>query len=307
MKIAHLSDLHICQKSRPKNLEKVRMLFEYALNKKADHFVITGDIVHLGEAEDFNAFRQALNEFDLLDSNRTTLVIGNHDIFGGVYLAEDILTFPQKCMAVDYQKKLLEFKNFFFETYENTLFQSADDTYPFAKIIGDIAFIGINSTRPYSRFKNPFASKGMVDDAQIKKMNRLLSRRELTGKIKIALIHHHFQKLGKKKPAFGSSFLINLESIGGKLKKKKRLLNVFRRHKINLVLHGHEHQSGHYQSKNLRFMNGGGSIDNNEPDRFKLNFIKVNPSKIQCKVKTIAYKDAFEERAVHVREPVMIS
>ena len=115
MKIAHLSDVHICQKSRPKNLERTKLLLDYALQQGVDHIVITGDIVHLGEVEDYIALRNLFQEFGLLDPFKLTLVIGNHDVFGGVYLAEDILSFPEKCESINYDAKLLEFKNHFFE------------------------------------------------------------------------------------------------------------------------------------------------------------------------------------------------
>ncbi len=298
MKIAHLSDLHICQKSRPQNLEKVRTLFEYALEENTDHFVITGDLVHLGETVDFLAFRQLLKEYDLLDPKRITLVIGNHDIYGGVHLAEDILTFPQKCKAVDYVKKLQEFKNYFFETYENTLVQSVKDIYPFVKIIHDVALIGINSTRQYSIVKNPFASKGLVDDAQLKKMKQLLSRRDLAGKRKIVLIHHYFHKISKSESK--NAYLINLESFGGKLRKKKRLMKIFRRYKIDLVLHGHEHESAEYRFKGLRFFNAGGSIDKNQPGELKINFIITKPTEIQTKVETVRFQKILMPQLISV-------
>ena len=86
MKIVHLSDLHISLKNLPQNLEYTERLVTYGLEMGADHFVFTGDISHEGKDEDFLAFRNLLERYRLLTSEKTTLVIGNHDIYGGVHL-----------------------------------------------------------------------------------------------------------------------------------------------------------------------------------------------------------------------------
>lgn len=288
MKIAHLSDLHICQKSRPKNLERARLLIGYALEQGVDHFVITGDIIHLNQEEDLVAFRNLLDEFDLLDSSRVTMVIGNHDIFGGVYLAEDILTFPKKCESVDFDKKVAQFKNIFFETFENTYYTSSDAIYPYAKIVGDVVFIGINSCSRYSKFRNPFAAKGKVGDKQLNNVQQILLKNEFQNKMKIVLIHHHFKKISDHSSLFHNSFLQNLESFGDKLQKKKRLIKLFRRHKVDLILHGHDHHCNEYWIKNLHFMNAAGCIDKNNPGELQINFVTVTTNAIKTEIRAIA-------------------
>jgi len=298
MKIAHLSDLHICQKSRPQNLERARRLIDYALEQRADHIVITGDIVHLGEAEDLIAFRNLLDEFDLLDSSRVSLVIGNHDIFGGIYLAEDILAFPKKCETIDYQKKIIEFKNYFFETFENTYFTSSNEIYPYAKIINDVVFIGINSCSPYSRLRNPFAAKGKVDKKQLENLRQIFSKTEFQHKIKIVLIHHHFKKINHHSSLFRNSFLQNIESFGDRLRKKKRLIKLFHRYNVDLILHGHDHHCNENWIEKLHFMNAAGCIDKNKPGELQINFITVTANTIQTEIRTIA-----EARSIKVEQP----
>jgi 3',5'-cyclic AMP phosphodiesterase CpdA len=296
MKIAHLSDLHICQKSRPKNLERARLLIDYALQQSVDHFVITGDIIHLNEGEDLVAFRNLLDEFDLLDSSRVTMVIGNHDIFGGVYLAEDILAYPKKCESVDFDKKIVEFKNYFFETFENTYFTSSQAIYPYAKIVGDVVFIGINSCSPYSKFRNLFAAKGKVGTRQVENIRQILSKTEFQNKIKIVLIHHHFKKINHHSSLFRNSFLQNLESFGDKLRKKKRLIKLFRRHKVDLILHGHDHHCNEYWIKNLHFMNAAGCIDKNVPGELQINFITITRNKIETEIQRISENCILEQK-----------
>lgn len=307
MKIAHLSDLHICQKSRPNNLEKTRWLIEYALQQQADHFVFTGDIVHLAKKEDFIAFRNLLDEFDLLDSSRTTLVIGNHDIFGGVYFAEDVLTFPQQCEAVDYHKRLIEFKNYFFETFENSYFPASHEPYPFAKKIGNVVFIGLNSIHKYSKLKNLTASKGEVGKIQLENLRQILSRREFQDKIKIVLVHHHFKKVSHRCSLFTNTLLRNIETYGNKLKNRKQVARLLARYKVDLILHGHEHDSHEYFYKDLHFMNAGGCIERNNQDELHINFITVASNKIKTEISMISENHILEYEANRSSNLVLMS
>lgn len=294
MKIAHLSDLHICQESRPKNLEKTRLLIDYALQQEVDHFVFTGDIVHLAKKEDFIAFRNLLDEFNLLDSSRVTLVVGNHDIFGGVHFAEDILTFPQKCEAVDYHKRVVEFKNYFFETFENTYFPASHVPYPFAKKIGDVVLIGINSIHRYSKLKNLTASKGEVGKIQLENLRQILSRSEFQDKIKIVLIHHHFQKVSHRCSLFTNTLLRNIETYGNKLKNRNQIARLLSKYKVDLILHGHEHDSHEYFYKGLHFMNSGGCIERNNHDELQINLITVSSNKIKTEIRRISEKNILQ-------------
>ncbi|MDZ7336554.1 MAG: metallophosphoesterase [candidate division KSB1 bacterium] len=305
MRIAHLSDLHICQKSRPKNLEKTRRLIDYALQQNTDHFVFSGDIVHLARPEDFIAFRHVLEEFQLLDSSRATLVIGNHDIFGGVYFAEDVLTFPQQCEAVDYHKRLIEFKNYFFETFENTYFPASHEPYPFAKKVGDVVFIGLNSIHPYSKWKNLFASKGMVDKNQLDHLRQIFQKGEFQNKTKIAIVHHHFRKVSYRCSLFKNTLLRNLETYGNKLKNRNQVARLLAKYHVDLVLHGHEHDSHEYFYKGVRFLNSGGAIEKNGNGQLRINFVTVRPNEILTETQAIAGLPQKEHLFIPELMPIM--
>ncbi len=307
MKIAHFSDLHICQKSRPRNLERTKLLIDYALKQETDHFVFTGDLVHLGNKEDFIALRNLLDEFNLLDSSRVTLVIGNHDIFGGVYFAEDVLTFPHKCEGIDYHKKLIEFKNYFFETFENTYFPATNDPYPFAKILGNVVLIGLNSIHPYSRWKNLFASKGLVGKEQRENFKQILSRTEFRDKMKIVLIHHHFRKVSHRCSLFANTLLRNIETYGNKLKNRKQIARLLGKYKVDLILHGHEHDSHEYFYKGLHFMNAGGCIEKNNQDELQLNFVTVAKNTIKTEIRKISNHSIWEYEASQNSDLVLLS
>ena len=81
MKIAHISDLHL------------NTIYSYSLENKADHLVITGDLTDNASEKDFEILRNLFRKNGLLNSERLSLVIGNHDIFGGLQSAEEIFFF----------------------------------------------------------------------------------------------------------------------------------------------------------------------------------------------------------------------
>ena len=68
---------------------------------KFDHLVITGDLTHNADYEDLEILRNLFQEYGLLNSERLSLVIGNHDIFGGPQAAEEVFQFPEKCKQID--------------------------------------------------------------------------------------------------------------------------------------------------------------------------------------------------------------
>ncbi len=287
MKIAHLSDLHICQQSRPNNLYRTELLIQYALDQGTDHFVITGDLIHLAREEDFIALRALFMKYDLLDSDRLSLVIGNHDIYGGVHLAEDVVKFPQKCQAVDYNMMIEKYNTYFFEAFENTYRYSPDAGYPFVKTVNDVAFIGINSTTEYSIFRNPFASKGVIEKSQLTGLKHILSRLRHQQVLKFVMMHHHIKRQNLNDSLFRNSALKNIEDLANNLWRKNRVINLLRRYHIDLILHGHEHYSGEYYHRNLHFLNGGGSIDKNKPGELMINFVHVKGKSFTSEVRVV--------------------
>jgi 3',5'-cyclic AMP phosphodiesterase CpdA len=289
MIIAHLSDLHICIKNKPQNLNRTKYLIESALKQEVSHFIITGDISHLCNPDDFLALRRLLEQYELLDSQKVSMVIGNHDIYGGVYLAEDILTFPGKCKTIDYYQKIHEFHNYFLEIFENTFLPFPDRRYPYAKKVDEILLIGVNSTMEYSRLNNPFASRGKVGRKQIKGLTEIFARPEFLNSKKIVMSHHHFSQRPLKSITLYKTFLHSIESYAGKLEKKKRLARVLRKNEVDLVVHGHLHESAAYERFSLKFLNGAGAIEKNTPGELKLNMISISPETIKTKIKLVHY------------------
>ncbi|MFA3784067.1 metallophosphoesterase [Melioribacteraceae bacterium 4301-Me] len=261
MKIAHISDLHLSNTFKEKNRFITQRLIEDALENGAEHFVVTGDIADNAQESDFLIFREILEKYNLLRSERTSIVIGNHDIFGGVQTAEDVLNFPYRCLNTDYDKKVNEFVSIFKELFENTIHYSKNEFFPYIKELKNTILFGVNSVAEYSKIKNPFASCGKVTKKQYLILDELFEFFKKTDKKKILMIHHHFYKKSKKTSSSDNALWDKIESYTMKLRGKKKLFKLFLQNKIDLVLHGHSHEMCDYHRKGIRFLNAGASVE----------------------------------------------
>lgn len=261
MKIAHISDLHIDAVNKLENYNRASDALEYISGLNADHIVITGDITQNADKESFELARKLFKKFNFLNSEKLSLVIGNHDIFGGVHLAEDIIQYPKQCILTDYNEKVQGFKRHYKECFSNIYQPSSENVYPYAKEFEDCVLIGINTISKYSIVKNPFASNGEVDKKQAERLEQILSSKAYKNKRKIILSHHHFAP--KENPPQNLLWK-RIENQTMKMRKKKKLLNLFVKYGVELVLHGHIHEIQLYKRKGIQFINAGGSVLNNK-------------------------------------------
>ena len=284
MRFAHISDLHFCTKHKRENISKMKKLIQHALDNGAQHFVITGDISDNADEKDFNVLRELLKNFDLLKSDKTSIVIGNHDIFGGPQTAQDVFNFPTKCMNTNYHQKVARFIDHFKELFENTIRPHDELYFPFVKIFKDVLLVGINSTAEYSRLKNPFASNGHVSKIQRQFLKATLTKNEFKNKIKIILAHHHFYPKNVASHSSERTLWNKIENYTMKLRGKKKLLELFLESNVKLVLHGHSHEMKEYFREEIRFINSGGSVDNGHKDETSLFLIDVFPFEITAEI-----------------------
>lgn len=265
MKIAHLSDPHINLQFHPSHLGRLRYVLEDALYAHgADHIVITGDLTSNADERDLAACRGLFEEMGLLDPTKLSLVIGNHDIFGGPHLAQDLLSFPGKCQSNPYDCHIEKFHEVFREVFRGC-YRLTESAYPYLKRIGDVAFVGLNSIARHSRLGNPVGSNGTIDDAQVDQMKELFKLAQFAeARSKIVMLHHHFFR--KKDEAQIHSYstgpgifnMIEQETL--KLRGKRKLLKAFSKAGIDTVLHGHVHFTGSYERKGIKFYNGAGAV-----------------------------------------------
>lgn len=301
MLIAHISDLHINTFFNDSILKRVNFLLKEISESKADHLIITGDITDNASERDLAIFSKLLKKYGYLDGEKLSIIIGNHDIFGGVQKAEDIFSFPDKCKLINYNSKLNYFLSFFTEAFNNCFYLSTKNCFPFAKKLDNVLLTGLNSIAPYSKLANPFGSNGEVDAGQLGELVDIFNNQNTDVKFRIVLIHHHFNKLkNESKSTFGNLWA-NIEKQTMKLRGKRRLLNLFRQYKVDVVLHGHIHESKEYERKGIRFLNAGATIRNNK-DHVQLNYLRIGKNKIDIEIERIAYPEGLRtERGINFK------
>jgi 3',5'-cyclic AMP phosphodiesterase CpdA len=273
--IAHISDLHLNSFYNESNYHRLNYLLKKLKNDKVEHLIFTGDLADNASEKDFLLIRGLLDKYKFLSGEKLTIIVGNHDIFGGVQRAEDIFNFPEKCRMVNYNQKLNEFASYFPEALANCYFISSNGYYPFAKIIGNALLIGVNSIAPYSKISNPFASNGEVNITQFNEIHTLLRKKHSNVRFKLILIHHHFNKFKAKSKSSLGNVWQNIEKQTMKLKNKRRLLNLFNEFQVDLILHGHLHESKEYYRKGIRFLNAGATLKSGKENAAKVNYIRL--------------------------------
>ncbi len=282
MRIAHLSDLHLSPDHFPERTEMFYEILSTCKTLAVDHIVITGDITNQAKPKEFAHARSILRDCGYLDPAKLTVTIGNHDIFGGPYYAEDVLTFPGFCKKTDYHAKVKEFYGAFHETFEGCKYFSSTSIFPFVKILKDVALVGINSVAQWNSLTNPLGSNGDVEKQQLKKLDEIFSGEMLKGKTIVVLIHHHFNKMESKKSAGNLERLWHaIESSTMKLWNKKRLFKLFHASSVTKVLHGHVHHHHHYHRKKVSFLNAGGTMFPNEFGHHLFHLLKAQPDGIE--------------------------
>lgn len=306
MRIAHLSDLHISTFLKKGNIGKTKKLLKYAVETGFDHLVITGDLSDNSEAKDFVILRKILENFNLLDSRKTTIIIGNHDIFGGVQTAIDVVNFPSKCLKTDFHQKVNDFVSNFKELFDECYFPIKDSYFPYAKVIGDVVLVGLNTIDYYSRLKNPFASNGKVGKKQRNGLKEILTNERFNGKRKFIMSHHHFYK-NTEQASSSSSVWNRIESYTLKLKGKKKLLKLFSDNNVELVLHGHSHEMRDYIRKGIRFLNAGGAVDNSLLKSASVIFIDINEN-IEAAIHSLDLGSKVKPETIYseISEPVLV-
>src|ERR1039457_4673226 len=141
MRIAHLSDCHINLKYHPQHLPRLRRALEDALERNgADHIIITGDLTSNADARDLLTVRRLFESLGILKSSKLTVIVGNHDIFGGPHLADDLLSFADRCRKLDFDEKVSIFQDMFAELFADTITMDAGG-YPFLKRVKNVCLL----------------------------------------------------------------------------------------------------------------------------------------------------------------------
>ncbi|MDQ3194364.1 MAG: metallophosphoesterase [Bacteroidota bacterium] len=278
-KIAHISDLHVNFNDEDGHGSNLIDLLSDIRDRNCDHVLVTGDIAENPDIQDFLYVRELFSHFDLLSSSGMSVIPGNHDIFGGAPAGTEFFRFPLICKKINYDEKLNQFIDLFKETFPD------NKSFPYLKIINNIAIVGINSVDRWSAKNNPEGSNGRIDHSSFVKLKKILSSKEITDKYIIVLIHHHFNKPKNDNEYPAHSLWLKVVNYKMKLYGRKKITELFRKYKVNLVLHGHTHINEIYVSKKTSVINSSAcSIPITDDMIRKYNIINIpgadDPEKI---------------------------
>lgn len=307
MRIAHISDLHLNTFYRDSHLKETRTILRYCRDKNIDHIIITGDLIDNASEVNLNLLKKSLTYFGYEKSSSLSVIPGNHDIFGGLQKADEIFSFPDRCRRTDYNSKLKLFNQTFTKSFDDCVYQGEQNSYPYAKILGDALIIGINSNAEYSAISNPFASNGEVSIEQFTEIVKILNEFGNFVKYKIIIIHHHFNKIESTSGFSSAGLWQNIEKQTMKLRKKKRLIGLFKDYGVDLILHGHLHNTQHYERKGLNFLNAGGSIKSPDSNKLKFNILTITKDSITSEVKKISGDYKNEDSVNHPTEVNLVA
>lgn len=231
MRIAHLSDLHLLdlEGAVPFRLFNKRLTgyLNLRFHRKSvhkpfaaeaaarairkldvDHVAITGDVSNLALEREFERVRRFVEDDLGFSADRVSIVPGNHDTYtSGSHRARRF----EKC----------------FEKYlQSDIDVAGDGPFPFVKLRGPAAIIGLSTARP----RPPFMASGSLGGAQLAGLRRALSHPEVTRRTVVLLQHHPWHHKGRV-----HLFLEGLWDAGAEA---EALRHVER----GLLLHGHQHR-----------------------------------------------------------------
>ncbi|HEY4613770.1 MAG TPA: metallophosphoesterase [Bacteroidota bacterium] len=282
-KLVHISDPHLSRQFYREHIKSFQLLLREIAEQGCDHLLITGDIVSTADPDDYYLAREILLKFQLLSGSRLTVVPGNHDIFGGPHRAVDILSFPRHIRTLDYYKHLALFKEAFEESFEGSVQLFQGRRFPFLKVAGPFAILGLNSIPPWSLWNNPLGSNGMLDQPHVDCLRSLVSAESLRGLIPVVAIHHHFNDLASDgTPTNGVWKRIEQKTM--RMKKRRMLVKLFKSIGVQYIFHGHIHRNELYESQGIQFANGAGAVCDDPVQFLKYNTLTYNSVDTSCRL-----------------------
>lgn len=220
--LAHLSDAHIGPLPQPiwrelmgkrftgymnwkrrkgiHDMEVLMQLVEDIKAQRPDHIMMTGDVLNIGLAAEFPI--AALWLHTLGPTRDVSFVPGNHDAYVPSSLMQLMQTFAPW-------------------TGDDGAHQSS---YPYLRVRGDIAFIGLSSGVPTPFF----IASGRVGLEQREAFAKLLDETAARGLMRVVMIHHPPYR-GGATPGRG-------------LTDARQFEKVIAQHGAELIVHGHNHR-----------------------------------------------------------------
>lgn len=241
--LGHLSDLHATDPSRASlgallgkrffgwlswqlrrrrlyRREVAEALFEDLERESPDQVAVTGDLINISLAQEFEAAARMLRKIG--SSDRVSVVPGNHDAYVEMpferswalwsgYLASDAKSADPAPLELAEDR--------------NTNMFSFLEALPSVRIRGDLALIGVWTALPTP----PFVARGRVGKAQLDRLEATLEALRARDLCRVVLVHH---------PVVDDHV-----SRRRRLSDSAQLRAVLERAGAELVIHGHNHRS----------------------------------------------------------------
>lgn len=170
-----------------------------------DHIAVTGDLANISLPQEFHLARAWLDV--LGPSDKVTVVPGNHDAYVGVDWASGLQNWAP------------------FMTSDDGKEPTGPHDFPFLRIRGEVAFVGLSTAQPSS----PLTATGAVGLEQLAAAEQMLRQLKARDLFRIVLIHH---------PPQASAVAWRK-----RLRDAPAVREMLGRVGAELVLHGHLHRS----------------------------------------------------------------
>jgi 3',5'-cyclic AMP phosphodiesterase CpdA len=198
---------------RKHKLELLVALGDDLRAQTVDHLALTGDLSNLSlEGE----WRAALRWIDRQGAapDAVTVIPGNHD----AYVADVVRAGTFERLFARFQTSDVA------QTRSPPGGVDARDGYPFVRLRGPVALLGVNSCLA----TGDLGAWGEVGAAQLARLEALLSHAEVARRVRVVLIHH---------PP-----VMHHGGVHRNLKDREALTALLARAGADLVLHGHDHR-----------------------------------------------------------------
>jgi 3',5'-cyclic AMP phosphodiesterase CpdA len=167
-----------------------------------DHIAITGDLVNIALPAEFAQAAEWLKTIG--PPHDVSLVPGNHDAY-----------------ALSTRRHFARAWSDYLQGDESI---AAVGGFPYVRRRGPLALIGVSTAVPTA----PFMATGYLGPAQLNALDRVLAQLADEQLCRVLLIHHPLHSAPGRWAA--------------RLRDSDELLNVLKRHGVEMVLHGHDHR-----------------------------------------------------------------
>jgi 3',5'-cyclic AMP phosphodiesterase CpdA len=225
-RLAHVTDLHIRNFSgarlrdffgkraigalnlalirrKKHRMELVKALGEDLHTRTYDHLVVTGDLGNVSLVSEWGEARAWIERTSPVE--KTTVIPGNHD----AYVAQAVTSGGFEKIFAAYQTADVRIEN---------------QTYPFVRLLGEVALVCLNTCVP----TGDFGAWGRVGEGQLRRLETLLAASEVRGRFRVLIMHH---------PP-----LMHRPPENRNLQDRAALTEILGRVGADLILHGHDHR-----------------------------------------------------------------